>query len=139
MLCKSQSIAQKRYQRDVMIFMSIYLVLVMCSAWFVKHGTPTHFLLYMCAVIPAVPVIALIARMARYLREETDEYQRLLRMESILAGAGATLAVLVVSDFLRSFAHTGDLPPFTLFLVFAMSMALTELVQHLRNRVTADE
>ena len=83
MLCKSQSIAQKRYQRDVMIFMSIYLVLVMCSAWFVKHGTPTHFLLYMCAVIPAVPVIALIARMARYLREETDEYQRLLRMESI--------------------------------------------------------
>ena len=139
MVCKSQSIAQRRYQRDVMVLMSVYLILVMCSALAVKHSAMTHLLLYLFAVVPAVPVIALIARMARYLREETDEYQRLLRMESILVGAGATLAVVVVSDFLRSFAHTGDLPPFTLFLVFAMSMALTELVQHLRNRVPGDE
>jgi Trk-type K+ transport system membrane component len=139
MLCKSQSIAQKRYQRDVTIFMAVYLVLVLCSALIVKHGAPTHLLLYVCSVIPAVPIIGVIARMVRYLREETDEYQRLLRMESILAGTGATLAVLVVSDFLRSFANTGDLPPFTLFLVFALSMAAAELVQYLRNRVHGDE
>jgi hypothetical protein len=139
LLCRSQSIAQKRYQRDVMIFMAVYLVLVLCSALIVKHGAPAHFLLYLFSVVPAVPIIGVIARMARYLHEETDEYQRLIRMESILVGAGAMLAVVVVSDFLRTFAHTGDLPPFTLFLVFALSMAATELVQYLRNRVPANE
>jgi hypothetical protein len=139
MLCRSQSIAQRRYQRDVMVLAAVYLLLVLCSAWIVKHGTTSHLLLYVCSVVPAVPIIGVIARMARYLREETDEYQRLLRMESILAGTGAMLAVLVVSDFLRSFANTGNLPPFTLFLVFALSMAATELVQYLRNRVPANE
>lgn len=139
MLCKSQSVAQRRYQRDVMILMAVYLVLVLCSALFVKHGPATHVLLYVFSVIPAIPIILLIARMARYLRDERDEYQRYLRMQSILIGAGATLAVLVVSDFLRSFAHTGDLPPFTLFIVFALSMAATEFMQSLRNRGPADE
>lgn len=139
MLCKSHSIAQKRYQRDVMILMAVYLVLVLSSALYVKHGAATHLLVYVFSVVPAVPIILVIARMARYLRDETDEYQRLIRMESILAGTGATLAVLVVSDFLRSFAHTGDLPPFTLFLVFAISMAATELVQYLCDRGPADE
>ena len=43
MLCRSQSIAQKRYQRDVMIFMAVYLVLVLCSALIVKRGAPAHF------------------------------------------------------------------------------------------------
>jgi len=139
MLCRGQSIAQKRYQRDVMILMAVYLVLVLCSAMFVKHGSTTHLLVYVFSIIPAIPIILLIARMARYLRDETDEYQRYLRMQSMLIGAGATLSVLVVTDFLRSFAHAGDVPPFTLFIVFAASMAATELLQYVRNRVPSNE
>jgi lipopolysaccharide export LptBFGC system permease protein LptF len=139
LFCKGATTAKKRYQRSVLQFMGAYMVVVLCSGWFVKHdGAEGKFFLYFWSVIPAIPIVAVIVRMGKYLREETDEYQRLLTMQAILVGTGALLAVLVVDDFLRAFANLGGLPPFWGVVIFAFSMGLTGAWQKLRNRAPAD-
>ncbi|HEY5381616.1 MAG TPA: hypothetical protein VIJ65_05135 [Acidobacteriaceae bacterium] len=139
MFCKGSSVAYKRYQRDVLWFMSAYVVVLVCASWFVRHDGAEHFYLYFWSVLPAIPILAVILRMARYLREEKDEYQRLVTMRSILVGTAALLAALVVNDFLRAFAGAHALPAFSTFFVFCAGMGVAQFVQWLRNRGSDDE
>jgi hypothetical protein len=139
MFCKGSTNAKKKYQSAVWRFMASYVMVLFCSQWFVKHDGAERFYLYFWAVIPALPIVAVIVRMGQYLREETDEYQRWLAMQSILVGAGALLAVTVVTDFLRAFAKVGALPPFWGFVIFCASMGASQAWQKLRNRSLADE
>ena len=139
MFCKGSTVARKRYERDVWRFMAAYLVVVFCSAWFVKHDGGEKFYLYFWSVIPSIPILALIVRMGRYLREETDEYQRLLVMQSLLIGTGALVGAMMVSDFLRAFAEVKGLPPFAGFVIFGVSMGITQVVQRLRDRTVDDD
>jgi peptidoglycan/LPS O-acetylase OafA/YrhL len=138
MFCKTTSAAQKSYRRDIGRFLVAYAVVLLCSSWFVKHDGGERFYLYFWSVIPSIPVLAMVVRMGRYLREEKDEYVRLMTMQAILMGTGILVAVMLVSDFLRAFANTGALPPFVGFMIFCAGMAGTQLVQRLRNR-TSDE
>lgn len=138
-ICKAETTAKRRYQRDVLRFAAAYMVVLFCSAWFVKHDGGERFYRYFWSILPAIPVVAMILRMARYLREESDEYQRLMTMQSILVGAGSLLVAVVVDDFVRGFAGGPDLPPFTGFLVFCAGMAIAQAAQKMRNRVPADE
>jgi peptidoglycan/LPS O-acetylase OafA/YrhL len=139
MLCKGSTVARKRYERDVLKFVAAYVVVLFCSVWLLKHDGHEKFFLYFWSVLPAVPIIALIARMGRYLQQETDEYQRLLAMYSILVGTAALLGTVVVNDFVRSFAGVGALPPFSTFVIFCAGMGITQFVQKLGDRRTADE
>ncbi len=139
MFCKGSSLARKRYERDMMRFMAAYVMVLLCSSWFVRHDGAEKFYLYFWSVVPAIPIIGVIARMGRYLREEKDEYQRLMAMQAILVGTAALLGTLVVNDFIRAFAKTSELPPFVAFLIFCVGMAVTQLVQRLRNRVPDGE
>jgi hypothetical protein len=136
MLCANATDAKKRYQRAVYRWMATYTMVVFISAWFVKHDGGEKFYLYFWSVFPALPVLAIVFRMGRYLREEKDEYQRWMVMQSILVGTAGLLAAVVVNDFLRGFAHVAGLPPFAEFLIFAAGMGLTQLVQKLRNRAS---
>jgi hypothetical protein len=138
MFCSGESIAKKRYERDVLRFMALYVVVILCASWFVKHDGGQKFFLYFWSVLPAIPVLAVMVRMGRYLQEENDEYLRLMAMQAILVGTAALLGSLVVSDFLRSFANTGALPPFVSFIIFCVGMAVTQLVRRLKSR-TSDE
>ena len=138
-ICRSGTRAYKAYQRDVLRFMAAYAVVLFCSSWFVKHDGGERFFLYFWSVLPALPIVGLIGRMARYLNAETDEFQRLQMMHSILIGTAVLLAMLVVNDFLRAFAHAGALSPFIGVIGFFMGMAGTQIVQRLRNRVPADD
>jgi undecaprenyl pyrophosphate phosphatase UppP len=139
MFCKTNSVAEKSYRRDVLRLMVAYAVVLFGASWFVRHDGAQHFFLYFWSVMPAIPILAVMIRMGKYLREEKDEYQRLMAMQAILVGTAALLATLVVSDFLRAFANTGTLPAFAGFLIFVGSMAAAQAWQKLRNRMPADE
>ncbi len=139
MFCSGASAAKKRYERDVLRFMAAYVVVILCSAWFVKHDGHERFYLYFWSVIPAIPILGVLVRMGQYLQEEKDEYQRWLVMQAILVGTALLLGTVVVNDFLRAFANAAGLPPFAGFMIFCMGMAVMQVVQRLRNRVSADE
>jgi len=139
LFCKGATTAKKAYQRSVLQFMAAYAVVLFCSSWFVKHDGAEHFYLYFWSVIPAIPIIGVIFRMGKYLREEKDEYQRLLTMQSILVGTGALLAAIVFNDFIRAFAKSPGLPPFWFFMIFCAGMGLTQAFLKFRNRSAADD
>jgi len=139
MFCKDKTPAFKRYQRRVQVAMAAYFVVILSAAWVVKHGSLVGWKLYFWSVLPAVPIIAVIVGMARYLAEETDEFQRLIVTRALLMGTAALLGTLEVSDFLRSFANIDPFPPFTCFVIFAVTFGITNFVQKLKNKVPADE
>ena len=140
LFCKTNTRAYKTYQRDSMAFGILYALLVFLSAWCVKHHLPDGtFWLYFWSLMPTLPLVAIVARMAKYLIDETDEYQRLMTMQSLLIGTAALVITLLVNDFLRAFAKANPLEPFVAFVIFAAAMGSTTLVQRFRNRVRDNE
>jgi hypothetical protein len=135
----NESKAGKRYQRRVLTTMAIYMVLLFGTVVLVKHVHVQGALLYVLSVLPAVPVIVTLGWMAVYLKEETDEYLRMITMRALLVGTAALLGVIVVSDFLQSIAERPALPPFTCFVVFFLAFGIAQGVQKQLNRGGGDE
>jgi len=131
--------AGKRYGRRVTVTMSIYVVMVVGAALYVKHFAPHGWLLYFWALLPAIPVIALVGVMGLYLQEEKDEYLRMLTTRSLLVGTAVLIGTLVVNDFLRSFAKGGPLPPFMAYVMFFIAFGVAQAVQTGRNRGGDDD
>ena len=137
-ICGTSTPAGKRYQRRVIVTVSIYLVVVLAAAWIVKHTHPHGWLLYTIAVVPALPIFGMLGALGIYLREEKDEYIRLITMRSLLVGTAVLLALLMVNDFLRSLSGAAAIPPFTSWTVFFLVFALAQAVQTMGNRVSDD-
>ena len=142
LFCRTNTKAYKTYQRDSIALGIGYTLLVVLSAWCVKrhslHTPDDRFWIYFWSLMPTAPLIAMVARMAKYLNDETDEYQRLMTMQSLLIGTAALVITLLVNDFLRAFAKANPLEPFVAFVIFSAAMGLTKLVQRVRNRVRDD-
>lgn len=137
--CIPQSKAGRRYVRRTLQTMSAYVVLVFLVTYLVRHGHVAGVWTYVLALLPCIAILRLIHVVALYLSEESDEFQRMLVVRSILCGTAALLVVQEVSDFLRSYTPTGDLPPFALFTVFWIIFAIAQMVQRRNNRVGNDE
>jgi hypothetical protein len=139
MECLPKSKAEKVYARRMLVTMTVYLVLVAGTTWVVRHAHVKGWLLYMCAVVPVLAIFRLLQVVALYLKEETDEFVRQQMVNSILWGTAVVLGISAVSDFLRGYTGKGELPGFTIFIVFWMVFALAQGVQQLRNRAGGDD
>jgi hypothetical protein len=136
--CETSTPAGKRYQRRVLVTMSVYLVVLFGSIFVVKHTHPHGWLLYAISLLPALPILAMLASMGVYLQEEKDEYIRLMTMRSLVAGTAVLLMVLVVSDFLRTISSAPPLAPFASWVTFFLAFGAAQMVQTMRNRVRDD-
>jgi uncharacterized membrane protein len=137
-ICGTSTPAGKRYQRRVIVTMSLYVAVLFCSVWVVKHLHPHGWLLYGIALLPALPILAMLTALGVYLQEEKDEYVRLVTMRSLLVGTAVLLSVLMVNDFLRSLSGAAALPEFTSWVVFFLVFGAAQAVQTMRNRVSDD-
>ena len=127
--------AVRRYTRGILFTMSGYVLAVLGTSSFVHHHPrPQGLTLYALSALPSFCIFAMLAVVVRYLRDEQDEYQRMLAVRSIVCAAFAILAMSAYTDFLRSYGELAGLPPFTDFVVFWIVFGIAQAVQGLAGR-----
>lgn len=126
--------AGRRYLRRFIPAMVAYVVLIFGASFAFRDPGLTGPLAWAIAVAPAVPIVAVIAIMGLYVKEETDEFQRRVLIESMLWGFGVTLAVTTVSGFLEMYVHTPGLQSFWAFPIFCLAMGVSQLFVRRRYR-----
>lgn len=107
----------KRYRRRLAVAMISYSVILMGSITLLRDAKLSGPLLWIVAAAPAFPILGVLIVMGLYLKEEPDEFERAVQVESMLWGLGAVLAVTTVWGFL---SNAGVVPTPPLFLVFPL-------------------
>lgn len=107
----------KRYRRRLAVAMIAYFLFLVGSLTLLRDGHLTGPLLWIVAAAPAIPILGVLAVMGLYLKEEPDEFERMIHVESMLWGLGAVLSVSTVWGFL---ANADVVPKPPLFLVFPL-------------------
>lgn len=138
-MCGVSTKASKRYMWRLLIVMVGYLLATFGTTTFVRHNHPHGFEVYLLALLPTIPVLCMLGVVGLYLREEKDEFQRMLTVRAMLIAIAGVLAMDVFVDFLRSYKAVGALPPFTEFITFWLLSGLVQMVQQLMIRSGADE
>jgi hypothetical protein len=122
----NKSPAGRRYLRRFIPTMAAYVVLVFGASFAIDRlelGGPVAWAL---AIAPSLPILGVIAIMGLYLKEETDEFQRNILIESMLWGFGLTMAVTSVWGFLEIYVDAPALPSFWAFPIFCGAMGLAQ-------------
>lgn len=107
----------QRYRRRLAVAMIAYFLFLVGSLTLLRHGHPTGPLLWIVAAAPAFPILGVLVVMGLYLKEEPDEFERMIHVEAMLWGLGAVLSVSTVWGFL---ANADVVPKPPLFLVFPL-------------------
>lgn len=116
--CSKKNGAVRRYLLRFAVAMLAYIGLLVAVVQAVHRLRPHGALLYAVSVLPALPIIGMIVTVAIYLREEKDEFQRELFLQTLLCGLGGTMAVTTVWGFLERFAHIMHFQPMWMFPLF---------------------
>lgn len=140
MFCSSpMNDAKRRYIRGTFGIMLSYVGLVFTSTRSVHHWHPQGWHLWLAAALPTIPIVCLAFVLARYLRDEKDEYQRDLTVQSLLWGTAVALAISVFDSFLSSYGSGVELPRFLVFMSFWITVGITRAVQSAGNRGGNDD
>ncbi len=107
----------KRYRRRLAVAMMTYFLFLISSLSLLRGDHLTGPLLWIVAAAPAIPILGVLVVMGLYLKEEPDEFERMIHVEAMLWGLGAVLGVSTVWGFLAN-AEVVPKPP--IFLVFPL-------------------
>jgi hypothetical protein len=97
------SIAQRRYNKRVIVLSLAYAVTLLGATYAFKHHLLSGPVAYVAAALPALPLIGVFAAIGLYLVEEQDEYVRMLMIRQTLWASGFALSIATVWGFLESF------------------------------------
>jgi len=123
------SAAERRYLLRLFTAAVVYILATFITVHFLYRGRtglglPTAVLL---AAIPSIPLVGMIAIVAVYLKEEKDEFQRELYIQSLLWGMGSTLAITSFWSYLHLFSHVPAVDGFHVFVLFWTLTALSNI------------
>lgn len=131
---RTASRAARRYTAGILLTMSGYVLAVLGTSSFVNHHRPHGLAVYLLSALPSICIVAMLGVVIIYLRDEKDEYVRMLVVRSLLSATFILLAVSAYVDFLRSFGNLPALPPFADFVAFWILFGLAQAVQSFGNR-----
>jgi MFS family permease len=122
--------AQSRYFVRMLVAAGLCIVFSALAAVGFKFGHLTGPLAWLVATVAALPIVGALVGTGAYLREETDEFQRNVLIQSLLGGIGGTLAAATIWGYLEDFVQAPHLrliflyPMFWLFVVLSMPLVL---------------
>ena len=125
---KSQAVRIFLYRFAAMLLANVVSFTFTFIAFYRFH--PSGMAAYLLAVLPALPIVGVLGVFALYLREEQDDFQRSVTIQSILWSTGLLLAATNVWGFLEKFLHTPHIQMIFVFPLFCAFWAVvTPLVQ----------
>ena len=101
--CMTTTPAAKRYRRRMLLSALAYTAALLIAIGINGRHLAPGVLAYLIAALPGIAVSGMFVSMGLYLREETDEFQRSVQIESSLWATGAVLMVSAVWGFLDMF------------------------------------
>lgn len=131
---RNASRAVRRYTVGIALTMSGYVLAVLGTSSYVGHHHPRGSAVYLLSALPSICIVAMLGVVIIYLRDEKDEYLRMVVVRSLLGATFILLAVSAYVDFLRSFGNFSGLPPFSEFVAFWILFGFGQAVQSLGNR-----
>ncbi|MDP1632488.1 MAG: hypothetical protein Q8L66_13815 [Caulobacter sp.] len=126
--------AGRRYMRRFIPTMIGYVAAIFGTSFAFRNPDLAGPVAWALAIAPALPVIGVIVIMGLYVKEETDEFQRRVLVESMLWAIGLTLSATTVAGFLEMYLHTPPLQSFWAFPIFCLTMGLSQLFVRRRYR-----
>ncbi|UAL09035.1 hypothetical protein [Caulobacter segnis] len=118
--------AMQRYRRRLAVTMIAYFLILMGSIALLDGAKLSGPLLWIVAVAPAIPILGVLVVMGLYLKEEPDEFERMIHVEAMLWGLGAVLAVTTVWGFLSNAQVIPAPPLFLIFPLFCLCWGLSQ-------------
>jgi hypothetical protein len=103
--CKTNNPAVWRFTRRFIVLSLLYAVFSVLSTYGLLRWHSTGIVIWLLAVLPAIPIAMAVLLTGRYMREEKDDFQSAVLVQSLLGGIGATLVVTTVWGFLENYAH----------------------------------
>jgi hypothetical protein len=108
----------------------ILTMLTFASAHLIaEHGLVAKQVLRFIELLPALPVAAMVFTVGRYLRRETDEFVRMLVIQSLLWGLGCTMIGDIVFGVVFEGLQTHGLSQIYNIDVFCITALLALFIQ----------
>jgi len=134
MPCSTNNPAKSRYMRRFSLSMLLYVLFLVTAVWVFVHHHPSGPLAWLLAILPALAVIGQIVAFGLYLREEKDEFQVALGVQSMLWGIGGTLSVTVTWGFLENFLQLRHLDLIWIYPIFCALSGIAYGLQQFRYK-----
>jgi hypothetical protein len=122
------------YLRRISACVMAYFALLLLANYLEDHGQAHGLAAILLALLPAVPILGMVLTFGAYLRDEHDEYVRMLAVQSSLYATGITLTVTTVWGFLEQSQLVSHYPASLAFGIWFAALGLSQLCQKLFNR-----
>ena len=125
------SLAQRRYNRSVLLLSAAYALILFGVIAFFRNGPPHGPSAYAAAILPALPIIGIFAAIGRYMIDESDEYLRMLLVRQSLWASAFSLSIATIWGFLESFDLVGHIESYYVAVLWFGGLGLGALMNRL--------
>jgi hypothetical protein len=114
--------------------MALHVAFLFFAEWISHHYHPTGYRAYLIAALPAFAIIAVLFIAALYFKEETDEFERSIVIQSQLWGIGGTLAITTFWGILEIFLPITHFPTYLTSVIYWICVGIATPLIRLRYR-----
>ena len=126
--------AHRHFLKRIAPAIAFHICILLLAQWLVDHYHPAGSLALLLAILATIPVLFVLLSIGLYLKEETDEFERSVVVQSQLLAIAATLAITTFWGILQLFHIAPALPPFRVGAIYWICAGLATPIIRLRYR-----